>query len=115
MFTLPAGAKILRLVYDVVTAISGGGVTAVGVTVGKVGGTATFFAASATTGLAVVRVPQATVDATLVANLTDNVGTADVTLTGTFTATTGNPTAGSIVVTVEYMQRNSDGTTTLSA
>ena len=115
LMTLPAGAKITRIYYDVVTAISGGGVTAIGVSLGKVGGTATFLQASVTTGLAVIRVVQATVDAAMVANQTNNIGTTDVTVNGTFTATTGNPTAGSIVVTIEYSQRNADGSTTLSA
>jgi hypothetical protein len=111
LFRLPAGSKILRINYEVVTAISGGSVSNVGVTIGLSGGTANFYQTTLNTGLTVVKVPQATVDAALVANQTNNVGTADVGLTGTFTAAGGNPTAGSIVVSVEYMQRADDGST----
>jgi hypothetical protein len=50
------------------------------------------------------------VDAAQVVAQTNNIGTADVTIYGTFTAVTGNPTAGSTVVTVHYIQRAADGT-----
>ena len=40
---------------------------------------------------------------------TNNIGTTDVAVTGTFTAAGGNPTAGAVVVTVEYIQRADDG------
>jgi hypothetical protein len=109
LFRLPAGSKILRINYEVVTAISGGSVSNVGVTIGLSGGTANFYQTTLNTGLTVVKVPQATVDAALVANQINNVGLVDVLLTGTFTAATGNPTAGSTVVTVEYVQRADDG------
>jgi len=39
----------------------------------------------------------------------DNVGTSDVGVYATFTATTGNPTAGSIEVTLLYLQRSAAG------
>lgn len=110
LFTLPAGAKILRFNVEVVTALSGGGVTNCGVTIGK-SGTANFFVTTFNTTTSSVKVPQATIDAAMVVAQTNNIGTTDVPITGTFTAATGNPTAGSIVVTVEYMQRAADGTT----
>lgn len=114
LFTLPAGSKILGFQVDVVGAISGGSVTNVGMTLGKTG-SANAFLTSVNTGTSSARLAQATVDAATVVANTDNIGTADVTVTGTFTAAGGNPTAGSTVVTVFYMQRNPDGTTTLNA
>ena len=53
--------------------------------------------------------PDATLDAALVSSATNNIGTSDVTVTGTFTATGGNPTAGVAVVTIEYIQRADNG------
>lgn len=109
LMTLPAGSKILRVNVEVVTAISGGSVTNVGLTVGKAGSTANFFVTTFNTGLTAGKVAQATVDTAMQVAQTNNIGTTDVALTGTFTAAGGNPTAGSIVVTVEYIQRLSDG------
>lgn len=109
LFTLPAGAKILRFNVEVVTAISGGSVSNVGVTIGD-SGTANKYVTTFNTGLTSVKVAQATIDAATVVAQTNNLGTSDVAVLGTFTAAGGNPTAGSIVVTVEYMQRLSDGT-----
>lgn len=108
LFTLPAGAKVMRFVVEVVTAISGGSVTNVGVTIGD-SGTANKYVTTFNTGTSVGRVTQATVDAALQVAQTNNLGTADVTIYGTFTAAGGNPTAGSIVLTVEYIQRAADG------
>ena len=110
LFRLPAGTKILRINYEVVTAISGGSVSNVGVTLGISGGTANFYQTTLNTGLTVAKVAQATVDTAMVVNQTNNVGIADVLVTGTFTAAGGNPTAGSTVVTIEYIQRADDGT-----
>jgi hypothetical protein len=108
LFTLPAGSKILRFNVEVVTAISGGSVSNVGVTVGD-SGTANKYVTTFNTGLTSVKVAQATVDAAMVVAQTNNIGTSDVTVFGTFTAAGGNPTAGSAVVTVEYMQRLDSG------
>lgn len=108
LFCLPAGAKILRFNYEVITAISGGGVTNVGVTIGD-STTANKYVTTLNTGVASVKVPQATIDAAMVVAQTNNIGTTDVLFYGTFTAATGNPTAGSIVVTVEYVVRAPDG------
>jgi hypothetical protein len=55
------------------------------------------------------RAAQATVDAGLQVDDCDNIGTSDVMLQATFTATTGNATSGQIVVTVSYVQRQPDG------
>ena len=85
-------------------------VTVNGVTIGKTGSTAEF-AASFNTGTSVARVSQVTMDAainTKVASL-DNIGSVDVPVTGTFTATTGNPTSGQIAITVIYQQRADNG------
>ena len=109
MFVLPAGSKIIRLNVEKIVVISGGGVTAVNMTMGRVGGTANLYQTTIDIGLTAAQTATATLDAALVSAQTNNVGLADVTVTGTFTAVTGNPTAGSAVVTVEYIQRADDG------
>lgn len=111
LFTLPAGAKILRFDVEVVTALSGGSVSNCGVTIGD-SGTANKYVTTFNTTTSSVKVPQATIDAAMVVAQTNNIGTTDVPIYGTFTAATGNPTAGSIVVSCEYIVRNSDGTYT---
>jgi hypothetical protein len=108
LFTLPAGSKILRFNVEVVTAISGGSVTNVGLTIGD-SGTANKYATTFNTGVSSAKVSQATVDTAMVVAQTNNIGTSDVTVFGTFTAAGGNPTAGSTVVTVEYIQRLDNG------
>jgi hypothetical protein len=110
LFVLPAGAKILNFITEVTVAITGNGVTQIGVQIGKTG-TAAAFAASYNTGTSVARVTQATVDTAMNGTVaaTDNIGTSDVTVLGTFTATTGNPTAGQIAITVVYQQRADNG------
>jgi hypothetical protein len=110
LFTLPAGSKILNFVVEVLTAITGNSVSQVGVQIGKAG-TADTFAASFNTGTSVARVTQATVDAGITGKVAalNNIGTVDVPVQATFTATTGNPLAGQIAITVEYQQRLDDG------
>jgi len=108
LFTLPAGSKILRFTVEKTTAISGGSVSAVNTTFGK-SGTANAFQTTIDIGLTTAQTARATLDAALVSSATNNIGTTDVTITGTFTAAGGNPTAGAVVVTVEYIQRNADG------
>lgn len=108
--TLPAGSKILDVIVEVTTTIAGNSISQVGVTLGKAG-TADHFSASFNTGVTAARVAHAVVDAGLaskVANLA-NVGTADMPLYGTFTATTGNATSGAITFTVIYVQRDAAG------
>jgi hypothetical protein len=110
LFTLPAGSKILNFIPEVLVVVAGNSISQVGVTIGK-SGSAAEFAASFNTGTAVARVTQATVDAALTGKVValDNIGTADVPITATFTATTGNATSGQIAITVVYQQRNADG------
>jgi hypothetical protein len=108
LFTLPAGAKIVDFKFETVTAISGGSVSAVNATIGRAG-TANAFVTSLAIPLTATRQTQALVDAQFVIPGNNNIGTTDVTVTGTFTAVTGNPTAGSVVVTIMYMQRLANG------
>lgn len=110
LFTLPAGSKILNFIPEVLVAITGGSVSQVGVTIGK-SGSADAFAASFNTGTSVARVTQATVDTAISGKVAalDNIGTVDVPVQATFTATTGNPTAGQIAITVVYQQRADNG------
>lgn len=108
LFTLPAGSKILRFTVEKTTAISGGSVTAVNTTFGN-SSTANAFQTTVDIGLTTAQTARATLDAALVSSATNNIGTTDVVVTGTFTAAGGNPTAGVAVVTVEYIQRASDG------
>jgi hypothetical protein len=108
LFTLPAGSKILRFKVEKTTVISGGSVSGVNATFGNAT-TANAYLTSSAIGLTAAQAVQATLDAALVSSATDNIGTTDVTITGTFTAGGGNPTAGASVVTVEYIQRNADG------
>jgi hypothetical protein len=105
---LPAGSKILRFRVEKTVAISGGSVSEVALTIGTAG-SAALYMASANLGLTAVPTVQATLDAAMVPAQTNNIGTSDVSVYGTFTAATGNPTAGSIVVTIEYIQRADDG------
>lgn len=108
LFRLPAGSKILRFTVEKTTAISGGSVSGVDVTFG-VPGTANAYQTTAAIGLTTAQAVRATLDAALVSSATNNVGTSDVTVTGTFTAAGGNPTAGAAVVTIEYIQRADNG------
>lgn len=108
LFTLPAGSKILRYNVEKLVAISGGSVSAVNTSFG----TATSAAAYSTAvdiGLTTAQTARATLDAALVSSAANNIGTVDQTVYGTFTAVTGNPTAGSAVVTIEYVVRQADG------
>ena len=59
LFVIPAGAKIVRFDIEVVTAISGGSVSNVGVTIGS-SATANKYMTSINTGLTSVKVAQAT-------------------------------------------------------
>lgn len=108
LFILPAGAKIMRFVVEKTTAISGGSVSNVALTIGT-SADADLYQTTANIATAAGRTTQSTLDAALVVSETDNIGTSDVTVQGTFTAATGNPTAGSAVVTVQYVQRAADG------
>lgn len=105
MFTLPAGAKIVRFDIEVSTTITGA--TNVGVQIGT-SSSAAFYMASVNSGLtANPSSPVTIANATAADKLA--IGTTDATIYGTFTAAGANATAGNIVVTVEYIVRNSDG------
>ena len=106
LFVLPAGAKILRFDIEVLVALTGA--SNCGVTIGNAG-TANFYMTTLNTGTSAVQVSPATIAAATVVPKTNNVGTTDAIIYGTFTAATADATAGSIVVTVEYMVRDSDG------
>ena len=106
LFTLPAGAKILRFDIEVIVALTGA--SNCGVVIGT-SGTSNFYMTTLNTGTSVVQVSPATIAAATQAAKTNNVGTTDAIIYGTFTAATADATAGSIVVTVEYVVRDSDG------
>jgi hypothetical protein len=110
LFTLPAGSKILNFVPEVLVTVAGNSVSQVGVTIGTAASAAAY-AASFNTGTAVARVTQATVDTAISGKVAalDNIGTVDVPVQATFTATTGNPTSGQIAITVVYQQRADNG------
>lgn len=105
---LPAGSKIMRIMVEKTVALTGNSVSQVALTVGD-GTTANKYVTSVNLATAVGMTAQATIDAGVVTLETNNIGATDVTLFGTFTATTGNPTAGTIVVTIQYMQRADNG------
>lgn len=109
LMTLPAGAKILDVYVEKTVAASGNSVSAIAMTIGD-GTTANKYVTSVAIGVTAIRTLQATLTAGYVPAEMNNIGTADKTLYGTFTATTGNPTAGTIVITVFYQQRAAAGT-----
>lgn len=110
LFNLPAGSKILNFVVEVLVAATGNSVSQVAATIGTAA-TADAYAASFNMGTSVARVAQATVDTAISGKVAalDNIGAVDVPVQATFTATTGNPTAGRVAITVVYQQRLSDG------
>lgn len=108
LFTIPAGAKIIRFNVEKLVAISGGGVTAVNTTFGT-STTANAYSTSVDIGLTTAQTARSVLDPALVSSATNNIGTTDQSVFGTFTAVTGNPTAGSVVVTIEYVVRAADG------
>ena len=105
---VPAGSKLLAVQVEKPVALSGNSVSAVGLTVGD-GTTANKYVTNVAIGLTAIRTAQATIDAGYVPLEMDNVGTSDVGIYATFTATTGNPTTGSIEVTLLYVQRSAAG------
>ena len=106
MFTIPAGSKILRFDIEVITALTGA--SNCGVTIGT-SGTGNYYMTSVNSGTTAVQTSPALIAAATQADKTNNVGTTDAIIYGTFTAATADATAGSIVVTVEYVVRNYDG------
>lgn len=110
LFTLPAGSKILSFRFEKTVALTGNSVSQVAAIVGNATDDDQYLE---TVNLATAKgvAAQATVDAGIQVDDCDNIGTSDVLLQAKFTATTGNPTAGQIVVTVTYVQRGPDGAT----
>lgn len=110
LFILPAGSKILNFVVEELVAATGNSVSQVAITIGK-SGSAAEYAASFNAGTSVARVAQATIDTAISGKVValDNIGTVDVPVQATFTATTGNPTAGQIAITAIYQQRADNG------
>jgi hypothetical protein len=106
LFVLPAGAKILRFNIEVIAALTGA--TNCGVVIGT-SGTSNFYMTTLNTGTSIAQVSPATIAAATVASKTNNVGSTDAIIYGTFTAATADATAGSIVVSVDYVVRNYDG------
>ena len=104
--TLPAGSKILRMQVEVTVAMTGA--TNCGLVVGT-SATANKYFTTFNTGATVGMVAQATVDSAMQVAETNNIGTSDVGVYGTFTAATADATAGNVVVTLEYIQRAPDG------
>ncbi len=106
-FNLPAGAKNLQMATEVTEALATA--TNLALQFGVTRTVAKYFA-SFNTGATIGRTAQATPDAAMVTLQCDNIGTADVPVLMTATAATANATAGSVVVTIYYVQRNADGT-----
>ena len=106
MFTLPAGAQIMRFDIYVTTALTGA--SNCGVVIGT-SGSSNFYMTTLNTGTTAVQVSPATIAAATQAAKVNNVGTTDAIIFGTFTAATADATAGSIVVSVTYTVRDSDG------
>lgn len=111
LFTLPAGAKVLRINAEFTTAPTGNSVSQIAMVAGDGSGSNNQLLASVNLGTSAVKVSTATMDAGLVVAKANNIGTSDYPVYATFTATTGNPTAGVLVVTCEYVVRNPDGST----
>lgn len=108
LFTLPAGSKIISFRVEKTVALSGNSVSNCSLIVGTTADDNKFLeAVNIAIGAGVAA--QATVDAGQQVDDCDNIGVEDVPLKALFTAATGNPTAGQVVVTAIYAQRNSDG------
>ena len=105
-FILPAGSKIVDLELEETVAIATAADLAIQV---GVSGTAGRYYASFSTGVLVGKVPQATIDAVQQVLNTNNIGVTDISVLLTFTAATANATAGTVVITIYYIQRNADG------
>jgi hypothetical protein len=108
LFTLPAGAKILSFQIEKTVAISGNSVATAPIVIGTAG-TSNAYLTSIDVGLTTAQTAPTTIAAALVSSATNNIGTSDVPVYATISATTGNPTAGSVVITCQYLVRGSDG------
>jgi hypothetical protein len=108
LFTLPAGSKILNFRFEKTVVVAGNSISQVAVIVGNATDDNQYLE-SVNLATAKGVAAQATVDAGIQVDDCDNIGTVDVLLQATFTATTGNATSGQIVVTVTYAQRADNG------
>jgi hypothetical protein len=108
LFTLPAGSKILSFRFEKTIILAGNSISQVAAIVGNASDDNQYLES---VNLAVAKgvAAQATVDAGMQVDDCNNIGTSDVMLQATFTATTGDATSGQIVVTVSYVQRQPDG------
>lgn len=108
LFTLPAGSKILSFQVEKTVAMTGNSVSACALIIGNAVDDNQYLE-SVAIATAKGRTAQATVDAGIQVDDCNNIGTADVMLQAIFTATTGNPTAGTVVITCLYVQRDAAG------
>jgi hypothetical protein len=108
LFTLPAGAKILSFQIEKTVAISGNSVATAPIVIGTAG-TSNAYLTTIDMGLTTAQTAPTTIAAALVSSATNNIGTSDVPVYATISATTGNPTAGTVVITCQYLVRGSDG------
>lgn len=108
LFTLPAGSKILSFQVEKTVVMAGNSISACALIIGNATDDNQYLE-SVAIAIAKGRTAQATVDAGMQVDDCNNIGTSDVTLTGTFTATTGNATSGQVVITAYYVQRAADG------
>ena len=104
LFNLPAGSKIIRFNVEKTVAITGA--TEVNLTIGTTA-TANLYLTSSALGLTVGTTSGLTTNLQVTA--TNNIGLVDIPVRATFTAATANATAGTVVVTAEYVQRADDG------
>ena len=108
LFTVPAGTKLVDLDVEVLGSL--GNATNCGNVVGN-STVANQFWTSFNSGNTAVRVSPATIAAQQQVANTDNVGTSQVTVYATATAAGANASSGSVKLTIEYIQRNPDGST----
>ena len=107
LFTLPAGAQIVDFYVDITTAMTGNSVSACALIIGNATDDNQYLE-SVAIGITKGRVARATLEAGVQVDDCANIGTSDVLLKAIFTATTGNPTAGQVVITCLYTQRAAD-------
>lgn len=103
LFIIPAGAQVINVIVDVVTAFTDTGTDLLAI--GKTGSAGFFVAAQD------VSAQIHTVSTLVAANLSGvvNVGTSDVQVTATFTGQNGNAGAGLAYVTFVYAVKDSSG------
>jgi hypothetical protein len=106
LFILPAGSQVLYVTVDVITAFNDTGTDLVDIGSSSSGALFVSALSVASTGHTV-----ATLVAANLATIT-NIGTTDMQVTATYTGANADSSAGSALITVGYVMRNVDGTTT---